>query len=98
MTEIKFKPIGDRILIQADKAQEITPSGIHLTEKAREKPYTGTVKKVGNGDLGGLGMKEMTMKEGDRILYSRHAGTEITIEGVTYLIMRESEVLGIFEE
>lgn len=108
MNEVKLvpaRPLGDRILIQPDKAQEsislLDEKGqkkeLHLTEGAREKPYTGTVVRVGDGDLGALGKKEMSLKIGDKIFYSKYSGTEMVIDGVTYLILKETEAFCVLE-
>jgi chaperonin GroES len=89
---IKFKPLADRVIIEPVAAEQKTASGIFIPDTAKEKPLQGTVMAVG------LGKKDepMTLKKGDSVLYGQYAGTEIKIEGKNYLIMRESDVYGIF--
>lgn len=103
--DISFRPLADRVIIQPDKAQEsislLDEHGktkeLHLTEGAREKPYTGIVVRVGDGDLGSLGKKEMVLKKGDKVFYSKFAGTDIILSGISYLILKESEIYGVLE-
>ena len=89
---IKFKPLADRVIIEPFAAEQKTASGIFIPDTAKEKPLQGTIMAVG------LGKKDepMTLKIGDSVLYGQYAGTEIKIEGKNYLIMRESDVYGIF--
>ncbi len=89
---IKFKPLADRVIIEPVAAEQKTASGIFIPDTAKEKPLQGTIMAVG------LGKKDepMTLKTGDSVLYGQYAGTEIKIEGKNYLIMRESDVYGIF--
>ena len=89
---IKFKPLADRVIIEPVAAEQKTASGIFIPDTAKEKPLQETVMAVG------LGKKDepMTLKKGDSVLYGQYAGTEIKIEGKNYLIMRESDVYGIF--
>ena len=89
---IKFKPLADRVIIEPVAAEQKTASGIFIPDTAKEKPLQGTIMAVG------LGKKDepITLKKGDSVLYGQYAGTEIKIEGKNYLIMRESDVYGIF--
>ena len=89
---IKFKPLADRVIIEPVAAEQKTASGIFIPDTAKEKPLQGTIMAVG------LAKKDepMTLKKGDSVLYGQYAGTEIKIEGKNYLIMRESDVYGIF--
>jgi chaperonin GroES len=89
---IKFKPLADRVIIEPVAAEQKTASGIFIPDTVKEKPLQGTIMAVG------LGKKDepMTLKIGDSVLYGQYAGTEIKIEGKNYLIMRESDVYGIF--
>jgi len=90
-----IKPLGDRVLIQADVAEEITSSGLYIPDTAKEKPQQGTVIAVGPGKVENGTKVEMTVNEGDKVLYGKYAGTEVTIDGNEYLIMRESDIVGI---
>ena len=91
MNKIKIKPLADRVIIEPAAAEEKTASGIIIPDTAKEKPQKGTVLAAGPGKKD----EPMTLKEGDVVLYGKYSGTEINIEGVNYLIMRESDVLAI---
>lgn len=86
-----LKPLADRVLIEAAPAEEKTASGIIIPDTAKEKPLQGTVIAVGPGKKD----EPMTLKEGDTVLYGQYSGTEIKLDGNTYLIMRESDVYGV---
>jgi chaperonin GroES len=90
-----IKPLGDRVLIQADLAEEVTSSGLYIPDTAKEKPQQGTVIAVGPGKVENGTKVEMTVNEEDKVLYGKYAGTEVTIDGNEYLIMRESDIVGI---
>ena len=89
MTNIK--PLADRVLIAPQPAETKTASGIIIPDTAKEKPLQGTIVAVG----GGTKDEEMVLKEGDKVLYGKYAGTEIEHEGKKYLIMRQSDVVAI---
>ncbi len=88
---VNIKPIADRVLVEAALAEEKTSGGIIIPDTAKEKPQRGTVVAVGNGKKD----EPMTVSVGNAILYGKYAGTEITIKGKDYLIMRESDILAI---
>ena len=88
---LNIKPIADRVVVEAAPAEEKTASGIYIPDTAKEKPQRGTVVAVGDGKKD----EPLTVKVGDQVLYGKYAGTEITIEGAEYLIMRESDILAI---
>jgi len=91
-----LKPLGDRVVIKQLDAQEKTKSGLVLPDTAKEKPQEGKVIAVGTGRLLDDGaVKALEIKNGDRILYGKYAGTEVSIEGEDYLILREEDVLAI---
>lgn len=90
-----IKPLGDRVLVQADVAEEKTSSGIIIPDTAKEKPQQGTVIAVGAGKVENGVKIEMSVKKGDKVLYGKYAGTEITLDGQEYLIMRESDIMGV---
>lgn len=90
-----IKPLGDRVLVQADVAEEKTSSGIIIPDTAKEKPQQGTVIAVGPGRVENGNKIDMTVKEGDKVLYGKYAGTELTLDGEEYMIMRESDIVGI---
>jgi chaperonin GroES len=89
---VKFTPLADRVLIEPVPAEEKTASGIIIPDTAKEKPLKGTVIAAGNGKKD----EPMTVKVGDVVLYGQYSGTEIKLDGTTYLIMRESDIYGIF--
>ncbi len=87
-----FKPLADRVLIEPMPAEQKTASGIYIPDTAKEKPLQGTVVAVGQGKID----EPMTLKVNDKVLYGQYSGTEIKLDGKNYLIMRESDVYGIF--
>lgn len=92
-----IKPLGDRIVVQALEAEEITKGGIILPETAKEKPHEGKIVAVGRGKTLDNGqIQALELKAGDRILYGKYSGSEIkTKDGKEYLIMKEEDVLAI---
>ncbi len=91
-----LKPLGDRIVIELIEAEEKTLSGIVLPDSAKEKPQEGKVVAAGTGRVLENGQRvDLEVKEGDQILFSKYAGTEVKYEGNEYLILRESDVLAI---
>jgi len=98
MAKYKIKPLDDRILVQQGKAEETTPGGIVLPDTAKEKPQRGTVKAVGPGRLLDSGERgAMSVKVGDEVYYGKYSGTEVELDGEKYVILKESDVLGIVE-
>ena len=95
---MKVKPLYDRILVKRLNTEEKTKGGIIIPETAKEKPQEGKVVSVGKGKLLEDGStRPLDVKVGDKILFSKYGGTEINIEGDEYLILREDEVLAVFE-
>jgi len=90
-----IKPLSDRVLVQPDTAEEKTESGIIIPDSAKEKPQKGTVVAVGPGKVENGTKVDMSVNEGDKILYGKYAGTEITLDGTEYMIMRENDILGV---
>ena len=88
---VKFKPLADRVLIEPAPAEQKTASGIIIPDTAKEKPQKGTIVAVGNGKKD----EPITVKVGDSVLYGKYSGTEITIDGKDYLIMRESDIFAV---
>jgi len=92
----KFTPLHDRILVRRVEEQESVRGGIIIPDSAKEKPQEGEVIAVGKGKISEEGkVRPLDVKEGDRILFGKYAGTEIKIDGEELIIMREEEVLGI---
>ena len=91
MAKLNIKPLADRVVVEAAEAETKTASGIYIPDTAKEKPQHGKVVAVGSGKKD----EPMTVKVGDNVLYGKYAGTEITIAGKDYLIMRESDLFAI---
>jgi chaperonin GroES len=89
--KVNITPLHDRVIVKPAAAEEKTKGGIIIPDTAKEKPQRGVVVAAGTGKKD----EPMTVKEGDTILYGKYAGTEISFEGVDYLIMRESDILAI---
>ena len=91
MSNVNIKPLADRVLVQPAAAEEKTASGLHIPDTAKEKPQRGTVVAVGNGKKD----EPLTVKVGDTVLYGKYSGTELSVDGNDYLIMRESDIFAI---
>ena len=94
---MKIKPLGDRVVIKNVEAEETTKSGLLLTSSAKEKPQMAIILAVGPG--GNVDGKEITMHvtEGQKVIYSKYAGTEIKLDGQEYIILRQSDLLAVIE-
>ena len=90
---MNIKPLADRVLIEAKEAETKTASGLYIPESAKEKPQQGTVIAVGSGKKD----EPMELCVGDTVLYGKYAGTEITVDGKDYLIMRQSDVVAVLK-
>ena len=91
-----FKPLHDRVLVERVEAEQKTAGGIIIPDSAQEKPQQGKVVSVGTGTANDNGsVTPLTVKEGDTILFGKWSGTEIKLEGKEYIIMKESDILGI---
>ncbi len=96
---MKIRPLQDRILVKRIEEEETTAGGIIIPDTAKEKPMEGKVVAVGRGKVSEDGkLMPLDLKKGDRILFSKYAGTEVKIEGEEHLIMREEDVLGVIEK
>ncbi len=91
MTQVNVKPLADRVLIQPAAAEQKTAGGFIIPDTAKEKPQRGTVVAVGPGKKD----EPLTVKVGDVVLYGKYAGTEISVDGNDYLIMRESDIVAV---
>jgi chaperonin GroES len=93
---MKIKPLADRVIIKPTAAEERTKGGIIVPDTAKEKPVVGEVVAVGTGKVSDDGKKvAMEVKVGDKVLYGKYSGTEVTYEGDEYLIMREADIFAI---
>ena len=94
---MKIKPLGDRVVIKNLEAEETTKGGIILTNSAKEKPEMAEVLAVGpGGNVDGKEIK-MNVKEGQKVIYSKYAGTEVKLDGEEYIIVRQSDILAVVE-
>jgi chaperonin GroES len=95
---MKIRPLQDRIIVKRVQEEEKTKGGIIIPDTAKEKPIEGKVLAVGNGKVQEDGkVRPLDVKAGDRVLFSKYAGTEIKIDGEEHLIMREEDILGVIE-
>ena len=95
---MKLKPLDDRIVIKQSEAEEMTSGGIILPDAAREKPQIGTVVAVGPGKILDNGSRAvMSVKNKDEVIYAKYIGSDVEIDGEKYVILKESDVLGVVE-
>ena len=92
MGKLNIKPLGDKVIVKRVEAEDKTAGGIVLPDTAKEKPKRGIILAVGNGRL-----LEMQVKKNDEVLFTSYAGTEIKVDGEEYMIMDETDVLGVIE-
>ncbi|HMA37727.1 MAG TPA: co-chaperone GroES [Chloroflexia bacterium] len=94
----KLQPLGDRVVIKALERDEVTKGGIYLPDTAKEKPQEGRVEAVGPGRILDNGDRsKMELKEGDRVLFAKYAGTEFKLDGEDLLILRETDILAVIK-
>ncbi len=95
---IKLKPLGDRVIVKQVEAEEKTKSGIYLPDAAQEKPTKGKVIAVGAGKLDDKGKPmQVGVKVGESVYYGKYSGTDIEVDGEKFVILRESDILGVLE-
>jgi chaperonin GroES len=94
---MNIKPLGDRIIIKVIESEETTKSGIVLPGTAKEKPMQGEVLAVGSGEMVDGKKIPLELKVGDKVIYSKYAGTEVKMDGNEYLILRQNDVLAVIE-
>lgn len=98
MSKINLNPLADRVIVKPTEAEEKTKGGIILPDTAKEKPIEGTIVAAGPGRISDDGKTiPMTVKVGDKVLYGKYSGTEVTVDGEEYLIMRESDIFAIIK-
>ena len=96
MTKLNLRPLGERVIVKAVEQEEKTASCIYLPDTAKEKPNQGQVLAVGPGRIADDGkVVPMNVKEGDKVLYGKYSGQEVKIDGVEYLIIKESDIYAI---
>jgi chaperonin GroES len=95
-SKVNIRPLGDRVLVQRVEAEEKTAGGILLPESAKEKPKEGKIIAIGTGKILESGERaEFSVKVGDRVLFTSYGGTDVKYDGDDYLIMHESDILGV---
>jgi chaperonin GroES len=95
-TDLKVKPLADRVVVKPLEESEQMRGGLYIPDTAKEKPQQGEVVAVGNGKVSEDGTRiDMELKVGDKVLYGKYSGTEVTISDEQYLILRESDVLAV---
>jgi chaperonin GroES len=90
---MSLQPLGDRVVVQAIEAEQVTASGLVIPDTAAEKPQRGTVLAVGSGRIEDGKRVPLQVEEGDEVIYSKYGGTEVTVDGEDLLILRESDIL-----
>lgn len=96
MSEFNYAPLGDRVIVEPQSAEQVTKFGVYIPDTAQEKPQTGVVISVGPGRIADDGKAiPMTLQKGDVVLFAKYGGTEIKIDGQSYLIVRENDVLAV---
>jgi chaperonin GroES len=96
---MKVKPLNDRVLVKRIEELQVTKGGIVIPDTAKEKPIEGKIIAVGPGKMSDAGNRmTLQVKEGDRVLFGKYAGTEIKVEGEEYLMMREEDILAVITE
>jgi chaperonin GroES len=98
MTKMKIRPLNDRVLVVRVEEEQKTKGGIIIPDTAKEKPQEGKIIAAGPGKIGDNGKRTaLNVKQGDKILFSKYAGTEIKIDGVEHIFMKEDDILGVLE-
>jgi chaperonin GroES len=95
---MNIRPLHDRLVVKRMEEEKLSPGGIVIPDAAKEKPIKGEVIAVGSGKLLDNGeVRALDVKAGDKILFGKYAGTEVKVDGTDYLILREDDVMGVFE-
>jgi len=95
----KIRPLQDRVIVKRLEEEQTTKGGIIIPDTAKEKPIEGEVVAVGNGKVNDDGsVRAVDVKKGDRVLFGKYAGTEVKLDGVEHLILREDDILGVIEK
>ena len=94
---MKLKPLGDRVVLKQQEAEQKTKSGIILPDSAKEKPQEAVVIAVGPGKEDNGKIAAMQVKEGDKVIYSKYAGTEVKMDGTDYIIVKQEDILAIIK-
>ena len=95
---MNFKPLFDRVVIEPEVQESVSVSGIVLPQTSQERPQIGKVVAVGDGENFDCNKTEMRVKVGNRVLFEKYAGTELKLDGKTYVVMRQIDVIGVFND
>ena len=95
---MEIKPLFDRVVIEPNKEENMTKYGIVLPETSQERPQTGMIVAVGDGESFDSDIKEMKVKVGDKVVFNKYAGTELKIEGKAYIVMRQIDLIGVLND
>ena len=96
---MKIRPLHDRVLVKRVAEEQKTKGGIYIPDTAKEKPAEGEIIAIGSGQVQKDGkVRPLTVKAGDRVLFGKYSGSDVVIDGVTHLIMREDDILGVLEK
>ena len=96
---MKIRPLHDRVLLKRVEEEQVSRGGIIIPDTAKEKPMRGEIVAVGSGKMLKNGdVRSLNVKEGDVVLYSKYAGTEVKLDGIEHLIMREDDILGVLAD
>jgi chaperonin GroES len=96
---MKIRPLHDRVLVKRVAEEQKTKGGIYIPDTAKEKPAEGEIIAIGSGQVLKDGkVRPLTVKAGDRVLFGKYSGSDVVIDGVTHLIMREDDILGVLEK
>ena len=96
---MKIRPLHDRVLVKRVAEEQKTKGGIYIPDTAKEKPAEGEIIAIGSGQVLKDGkVRPLTVKPGDRVLFGKYSGSDVVIDGVTHLIMREDDILGVLEK
>jgi chaperonin GroES len=95
---MKIRPLHDRVVVKRWEEEKTSPGGIVIPDTAKEKPIKGEVVAVGNGKLLDNGqLRALDLKVGDKVLFGKYSGTEVKIDGIEYLVLREDDIMGVLE-
>ncbi len=96
MAKVKFRPLHDRVLVRLVEADEKTSGGIIIPDSVQEKPMEGEIVSTGSGHVNDNGdVRPLDVKSGDKVIFSKWAGTEVTIDGEELMVMKESDIIGV---
>ncbi len=94
---MNLKPLGDRVILKQDEAEETTASGLYIASESKEKPCTGTIVAVGEGKTNAEGkLVPLSVKEGDRVIYSKYGGNDIQVDGEDFVLLKSDDLYAVY--